>query len=96
MVNAFEKETNSQGKNLSKVTLKEHFNVFLHTYVPTRGQKGDILEDDLDCPLIELDLVRQVGERISDGQNGKREPVYAFNRDYKPTNQSNAFCLLPE
>ena len=84
VVDAFVKETASKGKKLSTVTLKEHFNVFLHTYVPTRGTKGNILEDNLDCPLIELDLIRQVGERVSEGQNGKREPIYAFNHDYKP------------
>ena len=84
VVDTFEKETLSTGRKLSTVTLKEHFNIFLHTYVPTRGTKGDILEGNLDCPLIELDLIRQVGERDSDGQNGKREPIYTFNRDYKP------------
>ena len=83
-VKAFEKEAVQHDKQRSKVTLKEHFDVFLHTYLPTRGTKGEILEDNLDCPLIELDLIRQVGERDSDGQNGKREPIYAFNRDYKP------------
>ena len=83
VVKAFEKEAVQHDKRRSKVTLKEHFDVFLHTYLPTRGTKGDILEDNLDCPLIELDLIRQVGERVTDGQNGKREPIYAFNRDYK-------------
>ena len=84
VVDAFEKETLSIGRKLSRVTLKEHFDIFLHTYLPTRGTKGDIREENLDCPLIELDLMRQVGERIVDGQNRKREPVYAFNRDHKP------------
>ena len=84
VVDVFVKEARSTGRKLSKVTLKEHFDIFLHTYLPTRGTKGDILEDNLDCPLIELDLIRKVGERVTDGQNGKREPVYAFNRDHKP------------
>ena len=84
VVEAFENESVQHDKQRSKVTLKEHFDVFLHTYLPTRGKKGDILEDNLDCPLIELDLIRQVGERTTDGENGKREPVYAFNRDHKP------------
>ena len=84
VVDVFEKETLAIGRKLSRVTLKEHFEIFLHTYLPTRGTKGDILEDNLDCPLVELDLIRQVGEWVSDSQNGKREPVYAFNRDHKP------------
>ena len=96
VVKAFEKETVQRDKQRSKVTLKEHFDVFLHTYLPTRGTKGDILEDNLDCPLIELELIRQVGERTTDGQNGKREPVYAFNRDYKPqiSQALFVFCLV--
>ena len=95
VVDAFQKEADSQGRSLSPVTLKQHFNIFLHTYVPTRGTKGEILEDNLDCPLIELDLIRPIGERVSDGQNGKREPVYAFNRDPKPkiSQELFAFCL---
>ena len=95
VVEAFEKEAESQGRKLSPVTLKQHFNIFLHTYVPTRGTKGEILEDNLDCPLIELNLIRQIGERVSDGQNGRREPVYAFNRDPKPkiSQELFAFCL---
>lgn len=96
MVKAFQKETVQLDKRRSMVTLKEHFDVFLHTYLPTRGTKGDILEDNLDCPLIELNLVRQVGERTTDGQNGKREPVYAFNRDHKPqiSQALFAYCLI--
>ena len=95
VVDVFVKEVHSTGKKLSRVTLKEHFDVFLHTYLPTRGIKGDILEDNLDSPLIELDLIRQVGERTTDGQNGKREPVYAFNRDHKPQLSQGLFvyCL---
>ena len=95
VVEVFEKEADSQSRKLSPVTLKQHFNIFLHTYVPTRGTKGEILEDNLDCPLIELNLIRQIGERVSDGQNGRREPVYAFNRDPKPkiSQELFAFCL---
>ena len=95
VVDVFIKEVHSTGKKLSRVTLKEHFDVFLHTYLPTRGIKGDILEDNLDSPLIELDLIRQVGERTTDDQNGKRELVYAFNRDYKPQLSQRLFvyCL---
>lgn len=96
LVRAFEKETVQHDKRRSKVTLKEHFDVFLHTYLPTQGTKGDIIEDNLDCPMIELNLIRQVGERATDDQNGKREPVYAFNRDSKPQISQALFvyCLI--
>ena len=93
-VDAFKKEADSLDRHLSIVTLKQHFNIFLHTYVPTRGKKGNILEDNLDCPLIELDLIRQIGETFSDS-NEKLEPVYAFNRDPKPeiSQQLFFYCL---
>jgi len=95
VIRDFEKGAVSQGRKLSQVTLKQHFDVFLHTYVPTRGSKGSVLEDNLDCPLIELDLIRQIGESVLDRQNGKREPVYAFNRDPKPqiSQPLFIFCL---
>ena len=93
-VDAFKKEADSQGRQLSIITLRQHFNIFLHTYVPTRGSKRNILEDNLDCPLTELDLIQQIGERVSD-DNGKREPIYAFNRDPKPqiSQQLFFYCL---
>jgi hypothetical protein len=95
VVEAFKKEADAKYRKLSPVTLKQHFNIFLHTYVPTRGAKGDILEDNLDSPLTELNLIRRIGERVLDGQDGKREPVYAFNRDSKPkiSQQLFAYCL---
>ena len=95
VVTAFQTEAKSQGRKLSPVTLKQHFNIFLHTYVPTQGTKGNILEDNLDCPLIELDLIRQIGERVLDEQTGKREMIYDFNRDSKPkiSQQLFAYCL---
>ena len=82
-IDTFKKEADSQGRQLSIVTLRQHFNIFLHTYVPTSGKKGNVLEDNLDCPLIELDLIQQIGETAADN-DGKWKPIYAFNRDPKP------------
>jgi len=70
-----------QDKRLSDVTLQQHIDVFVHTYVPTRAQKGAVQEDNLDCPLVELDLMRSVGERTS---GSGREPIYAFQFEDKP------------
>ena len=94
VIQTFKKESVSHGRNLSWATLKQHFNIFLHTYIPTRGKKAVVLEANLDCPLIELDLIRKVGERVADG-NGKREPIYAFNREPKPqiSQQLFFYCL---
>ena len=95
VLQAFEKEAARQGRKLSFVTLKQHFDVFLHTYVLTYGPKGNILEDHLDCPLIELSLIRPIGERTLDRQHGKREAVYAFNRESKPqiSQPLFAYCI---
>jgi hypothetical protein len=91
---AFKKEAARQQRTLSDVTLEQHFDIFLHTYVPTRSRKGDIQEDNLDCPLVELELLKQVGERPVDGLD-RREPIYAFRREEKPeiTSPLFAHCL---
>lgn len=76
-------EANRLGKKLSRVTLDNHFTTFLHTYLPTRSKKGEVLEDNLDCPLIELDLIVKVGERTMTDSN-RRETIYAFRTEEKP------------
>lgn len=78
----FQKESVREERNLSSVTLKQHFQIFLNTYVPTGGQKGDVIEDNLDCPLIELELIQKLGERQSGQAN--RETIYGFRREDKP------------
>ena len=77
------------------VTLEQHFETFLHTYIPTRGRKGEVQEDNLDCPLVELGLLARVGERETDRIAGRREPIYNFNREEKPEITSDLFvyCL---
>lgn len=94
VLKVFRKEVERQERRLSDVTLEQHFDVFLHTYVPTRSRKGDIQEDNLDSPLVELDLIQKVGERKLDG-TGKRETVYAFRRESKLeiTSELFIFCL---
>lgn len=94
-VKAFTKEGEILQKKLSVVTLQQHFQVFLHTYVPTRGQKAEVMEDSLDCPLTELEIVVKVGERESPGDH-RREFVYAFRREEKLSIGAElfAFCVL--
>jgi len=96
VLRVFEQEAKRIDRKLSRVTLEQHFDVFLHTYTPTRGRKGDIQEDNLDCPLVELELIERIGERrVGDGV-GRHEPVYAFRREAKPdiTPELFIFCLL--
>jgi hypothetical protein len=95
VLKAFAKETDGLSKRPSSVTLQQHFQVFLHTYVPARGQKGEIAEDNLDCPLTELELLVKVGERAPPGTT-RREPVYAFRREEKPSISPELFAYCAE
>lgn len=88
-------KTNTFDKKLSFVTLEQHFDTFLHTYFPTRGRKGQIQEDNLDCPLVELELIQKIGEREVGNTSRKRELIYAFRREPKPeiSEKLFAYCL---
>jgi len=79
----------------SDATLSRQIDTFFHSYVPTRGKKGAVKEDNLDCPLVELDLLRRIGDRQVALESGKREPIYALNREPKPeiTAELFAYCL---
>ena len=57
------KEALRHQDKMSAATIEQHFQTFIHTYVPTRGRKGEIQEDNLDCPLVELGFIINVGER---------------------------------
>jgi hypothetical protein len=94
-LNAMQKEAEKHEGRFSRVTLAQHFETFLHTYVPTRGRKGEVQEDNLDCPLVELELIIKVGERETVLSSAKREPIYSFRRDEKPeiTPELFVYCL---
>lgn len=91
---AFRRAADKEPRPPSDVTLEQHFDTFLHSYVPTRSRKGEIQEDNLDCPLVELEFITHIGERKIDG-TGKREPIYAFRIEDKPdiTPEIFAFAL---
>ena len=76
------------------MTLDHHFTTFLHTYIPTRSKKGEVLEDNLDCPLVELELIHKVGERASTNSM-RHEAIYAFRVEEKPEISAElfAYCL---
>ncbi len=94
VLEAFQREADRLGRKLSPVTLETHFTTFLHTYIPTKSRKGEVMEDNLDCPLVELELLRKVGERSS-GAAGRRESIYAFRMEDKPEISPELFvyCL---
>jgi|ERR1700674_95856 len=91
---ALKKEAAGENQHLSPVTLQQHFDTFLHTYIPTRGRKGEVQEDNLDSPLVELELLVKAGEREVD-TGGRREAVYAFRREEKPdiTPELFVYCV---
>jgi hypothetical protein len=95
VLRALEKEAMKENEGLSPVTLEQHLDTFLHTYTPTRGRKGQVQEDNLDCPLVELEFILKVGDRELDRSSGKREPIYSFRRDEKPeiTPELFIYCL---
>jgi len=73
VIDAFRRES-GQNKEASMVTLRQHWDVFLHSYRPPRGGKG---EDHLDSALSVLGLIREVGERQN--ASGKWETLYTFD-----------------
>lgn len=89
------KEATMGDAGLSRVTVEQHFDTFLHTYVATRGRKREIQEDNLDCPLVELELIVKVGDRELEASSGRREPIYSFRREEKPdiTPELFVYCL---
>jgi hypothetical protein len=82
-------------KEISQRSLEQLYDVFLHSYVPTRGRKGEVREDNLDCPLVELDLLCHTGITESSLQPGRHESKYAFRREEKSeiAHALFAFCL---
>lgn len=94
VVEVFGAEAARQGRKLSKSTLETHFEVFLHSYLPTRSRKREVLEDNLDCPLVELGLIKVGRDRVSADSN-RREPSYVFRVEEKPeiSDELFAYCL---
>jgi len=80
------------GLEHSNVTLGQHLDIFLHTYLSTRGQSFGI-EDSLDGPFVNLQLLLPLGERRND--TGRWEPVFGFRREPKPDISDKLFdyCL---
>lgn len=90
VVEAFRKEAEQSQRTVSLVTLKQHWEVFLHCYRPPRGKRG---EDHLDCALSVLGLIQEAGERQNTA--GKWETLYVFDTGPKTAipQQFFAFCV---
>lgn len=85
VLNAFEKTARQvTDKAVSIGSLEQLFDIFLHSYVPTRGKKGQVKEDNLDCPLVELNLLRHTGMVQSTIHKGNFESKFVYRREEKP------------
>jgi Protein of unknown function (DUF4007) len=89
VLEAMERESLTVARTLAKATLAQHFDIFMHTYVPTRGAKNEIIEDNLDCPLVELELITPNGQRVN--REGKLEAAFCFDREPKPELSNGVF-----
>lgn len=78
VLEAFRRESDSTIAPASDVTLKQHWEVFIHSYKPPRGHRG---EDHLDSALSVLGIIREAGER--QGPAGKWETVYSFDTGFR-------------
>ncbi len=87
---AFTREAERTARPLSAVSARQHFDVWLHTYLRGRNGRG---EEGIDSPLSSLGLVTRAGDRET--AQGRREPIYAFDLDRKPaiSDALFAYCL---
>jgi len=96
IVQEFTQESLKLNKSLSQVTLKQHFDVFIHTYTTTRGHTGAVMEDNLDSPLTELRLIQVDGSVGEQSRERGSETAFSFRRDKKPEigTQLFLFCVM--
>lgn len=89
VIEAFQKETNSTARPTSAVTLKQHWEVFLHSYRLPPADKG---EDHLDSAMSVLRLIREFGERPNVA--GKWETLYSFDFGRKASISEQLFAFF--
>jgi hypothetical protein len=89
VIDAFQKESDKTPRPASEVTVRQHWEVFLHSYRRTRGDKG---EDHLDSALSVLRLVQEFGERPN--ANGKWETLYSFDLGRKQAIPEQLFAFF--
>lgn len=64
------------GKLVAESSLKRDVEVFLRTYVPSRQSRGDMAEDSLDCPLVDLGLlVQPAGSQTYHFRRGRQQTL---------------------
>jgi hypothetical protein len=63
------------GKPVAEISVRRDVECFFRTYLPARNWRGKVIEESLDCPLVELGLLKST----PDGQ------TYSFARGDKDT-----------
>jgi len=89
VLEAFRRQAEHNPKPAAPITLKQHWEVFIHTYRPPRGEAG---EDNLDSALAVLRLIQPAGERPN--ASGKWEALYAFDTGPKQTLPQQLFAFF--
>lgn len=89
VIDAFQKESNATARPASPVTLRQHWEVFLHSYRLPPADKG---EDHLDSAMSVLRLIREFGERPNSA--GKWEPLYSFDFGRKQAIPEQLFAFF--
>lgn len=80
---AFKQVQTRSGKELSEITLRQHFEIFSKTYLQTVSTGRVTPEDALDSPLTTLGLLKKAGDRRL--PDGKREPIFLVDNGPKPS-----------
>jgi hypothetical protein len=60
------------GKQVAASSLKRDVDCFLGTYVASRFSRGDVAEDSIDCPLVDLNLITQHGQMFQFQRGAQR------------------------
>ena len=89
VLEAFHRELEKNSRAASMVTLRQHLEVFVHSYRPIRRNAA---EDHLDCALSVLDLIQEAGGRRS--VTGKWEPIYSFDTSPKDSIPQQLFAFF--
>lgn len=89
VIDAFQKETNKTPRPASGVTVRQHWEVFLHSYRRPPADKG---EDHLDSAMSILRLIQEFGERPN--ASGKWEKLYSFDLTRKQAIAEQLFAFF--
>ncbi len=86
LIEFISKQTNQMGIRTTEGMIQREVEVFLRTYVPAQARQGSNSEESLDCPLVDLNLIRFAAE----------DNVYRFIVGPKPSLPTHIFgyCLL--